>query len=135
MFACLFECFTFPATYFLLRTRYTHAYITQANEYHRHYHHHHQLQQQQHQQHYQQQQQMAYNQSLNSTILDEDSLNQSTSLYGGIGGLTSAHSNSNLSQIHSGYYIQSSSGLGTAAHASAAAMYYARSDYAESRCF
>ncbi|XP_075155918.1 uncharacterized protein LOC142229271 isoform X3 [Haematobia irritans] len=126
-----------------LKDRYTHAYITQANEYHRHYHH--QQQQQHHHHHHQQQQmqqhhfqQMAFNQTHNSTMLvDEDSLNQSTSLYSGIGGgLSQAHSQTNLSQIHGGYYVTPSgltSGGGGGVPHSTSAMYYARSDYAESR--
>ncbi|XP_013104865.2 uncharacterized protein LOC106085249 isoform X2 [Stomoxys calcitrans] len=128
-----------------LKDRYTHAYITQANEYHRHYHHHQQQQQHHHQQlqqhhhHQHHLQQMAFNQTHNSTMLvDEDSLNQSTSLYSGIGGgggLSQAHSQTNLSQIHGGYYVTPSV-LQTAAAAGAHAtpsLYYARSDYAESR--
>lgn len=72
-------------------------------------------------------------------MLEEDSLNQSTSLYSGIGGLSTAHSQTNLSQIHGGYYIppglNSASSAAVAAGVHTAAMYYARSDYAESRCF
>ncbi|XP_058978447.1 uncharacterized protein LOC101895985 isoform X2 [Musca domestica] len=126
----------------MVKDRYTHAYITQANEYHRHYHqqqHHHQQQQQQHQLHYHQQQQMAFNQTHNSTMLDEDSLNQSTSLYSGIGigggGPSRAHSQTNLSQIHGGYYVTPTvaAAAAMASGGPASAMYYARSDYAESR--
>ncbi|TMW47187.1 hypothetical protein DOY81_007727 [Sarcophaga bullata] len=109
-----------------MKDRYTHAYITQANDYHRHYQqqqyhlHHHQQQQQQ-----QQQQQLAFNQSLNSTLLDDDLLNHNNhSLYSGISGLSTARSNTNLSQIHGSYY---------GVPAAAAGVYYARSDYAESR--
>lgn len=108
----------------LLKIRYTHAYITQANDYHRHY----QQQQHLHQQHFhQQQQQMAYNQSLNSTMLDEESLNHNASIYSGLGSISLARSNTNLSQIHGGYYMP-------AASSTAAGVYYARSDCAESRC-
>lgn len=60
-------------------------------------------------------------------MLDDD-LNQSAttaSIYSG--NLIAARSNSNLSQLHhAGYYMQP-------IHAAGA--YYARSDYAESRCF
>ncbi|KAM7348709.1 endoplasmic reticulum export factor secretory 16 isoform 2-T4 [Cochliomyia hominivorax] len=116
-----------------MKDRYTHAYITQANEYHqRHYQHqqqhlhqqhfhHHQQQQQQHQQ----QQQMAFNHSLNSTMLDDEILNHNSSLYSAL-----TRSNTNLSQIHGGgYYMPTSA----ATVSSAAGVYYARSDYAESR--
>ncbi|XP_065364026.1 uncharacterized protein Sec16 isoform X2 [Calliphora vicina] len=115
-----------------VKDRYTHAYITQANDYHRHYQHQQQQQQHLHQQHLhqhqqQQQQQMAFNQSLNSTMLDDDPLTHNTSLYSGLGvGLSSARSNSNLSQIHGGYYMPATA-------STAAGVYYARSDYAESR--
>ncbi|XP_037934750.1 uncharacterized protein LOC119669065 isoform X2 [Teleopsis dalmanni] len=93
------------------KNRYTQAYISQANEYHRHFHHHHQQQQQK---------EMArIDMSLNSTMLDE-SISYT--------GLRSAHSTSNISQISStapisttGYYI----GPNRA--------YFTRSDYTDLR--
>lgn len=111
-------------TFLTLIIRYTHAYITQANEYHqRHYQQQQQhLHHQQHIHHQQQQQQMAFNQTLNSTMLDDEVLNHNTSLYSGL-----ARSNTNLSQIHGGYYMPGGTTTG-------AGVYYARSDYAESRC-
>ena len=113
--------------------RYTHAYISQANEYHRHYYQqqlqqHQQLAlQQQHQQHHQlqQQQNQSINMSLNSTmLLDNDSNNYPMAIGGGGNGrLSAAASISNLSQIGSNYYTRPERG------------YYARSEYAESRCY
>ncbi|XP_054086639.1 uncharacterized protein LOC105219596 isoform X2 [Zeugodacus cucurbitae] len=114
--------------------RYTHAYISQANEYHRH------LQQRQHHQQ-QQQQHMIYSQqhinmSLNSTTLGDDAGN----IYGGVGGeaaLRAARSTSNLSQIGSGISAITGGGGGLTAYyagvGGVGASYYARSDYAESR--
>ncbi|XP_053951524.1 uncharacterized protein LOC128858940 isoform X2 [Anastrepha ludens] len=131
------------------KDRYTHAYISQANEFHRHLQQRH-LQTQQQQQ--QQQQHMIYNQqhmniSLNSTMVDDGT----GSLYGGggigVGGeaLRAARSTSNLSQVGSGFGGGFSSigggagggGVGLTAYyagvGGVAASYYARSDYAESR--
>ncbi|XP_049310385.1 uncharacterized protein LOC105232085 isoform X3 [Bactrocera dorsalis] len=117
--------------------RYTQAYISQANEYHRH------LQQRQlHSQQQQQQQHMIYSQqhtnmSLNSTTLDDGT----GSMYGTVGeALRAARSTSNLSQIGSGISAITGGGVGgvslTAYYAGVGgvgAAYYARSDYAESR--
>ncbi|XP_018796991.1 PREDICTED: COPII coat assembly protein sec16 isoform X2 [Bactrocera latifrons] len=117
--------------------RYTQAYISQANEYHRH------LQQRQlHSQQQQQQQHMIYSQqhtnmSLNSTTLDDFT----GSMYGTAGeALRAARSTSNLSQIGSGISAITGGGVGgvslTAYYAGVGgvgAAYYARSDYAESR--
>ncbi|KAL9882170.1 endoplasmic reticulum export factor secretory 16 isoform 1-T2 [Glossina fuscipes fuscipes] len=117
------------------RDRYTHAYITQSNEYQRHY----------HRRQQQRQQQMAFNQSLNSTMFtDDDSLNQNCDFYAGsvkpatgvsvgnIGGgrLSSANSHSNLSQIHGAYYANLSTSIIPATVTGGS--YYARSDYADS---
>ncbi|XP_050328868.1 uncharacterized protein LOC126758587 isoform X1 [Bactrocera neohumeralis] len=116
--------------------RYTQAYISQANEYHRH------LQQRQLHSQQQQQQHMIYSQqhtnmSLNSTTLDDGT----GSMYGAAGeALRAARSTSNLSQIGSGISAITGGGVGgvslTAYYAGVGgvgAAYYARSDYAESR--
>lgn len=70
-------------------------------------------------------------------MLDEECLNLNNSLYGiGVGGLSSARSNSNLSQIHGGYYhMPSMMPTSGTAGSTTGGVYYARSDYAESRCF
>lgn len=60
-------------------------------------------------------------------MFDDENLNHNTSLYSGLGGLSSARSNTNLSQIHGGFYMPVTG-------STAAGVYYARSDYAESRC-
>ena len=107
---------------FCTKFRYTHAYISQANEYHRR----HFYQQQMHQHQMALQQQQQQNISLNSTmLLDEETTNNIYSAAGGNGRLSAAASISNLSQIGaaSNYYNRGERG------------YYARSEYADSRCF